>query len=336
VDLLASNVASEDEPRAETSSARRTPRRIRGLQIAAGVALAAIAVSWLGRWWAAGDLIAQFTTQLVVVLAGLGLLLAVTRQWGWSAICYIAALPAAAQLVWLYLPAAQGEPMTQPLRILSFNLLITNTDYQRIIDLVERVDPDVICFAELESHLRDGLAPLATRYPYSAGDSRYWNLGTVILSRHPLLKIPGEETLGMAHSPLAAAQIDWEGRRLTLVAVHTKSPTSLARVELRDQQLASLERTIDRLDGPVAVVGDFNATMWSTSLRRLLARTGLRDSRHGFGIQPTWPAWAWPLRIPIDHVLVSPDIRVHRRWIEKPAGSDHLPVVTEISIGREP
>jgi hypothetical protein len=41
----------------------------------------------------------------------------------------------------------------------------------------------------------------------------------------------------------------------------------------------------------------------------------LTDSTCGFGYQPTWPVANRWLRVPIDHCLVSNDIRVVRRKI---------------------
>jgi endonuclease/exonuclease/phosphatase (EEP) superfamily protein YafD len=60
--------------------------------------------------------------------------------------------------------------------------------------------------------------------------------------------------------------------------------------------------------------------------RDFLATTGLKDSRVGFGWQPTWPTGSMSLRIPIDHVLVEPDLVVLERQVGPDIGSDHLPV----------
>ena len=68
----------------------------------------------------------------------------------------------------------------------------------------------------------------------------------------------------------------------------------------------------------------------------LMRQTGLDNARKGFGLLPTWPAFMpWPfLRIPIDHCLVSPDIRVIRMRTGRTIGSDHLPIIVDMAIPR--
>ena len=58
----------------------------------------------------------------------------------------------------------------------------------------------------------------------------------------------------------------------------------------------------------------------------------MRDARRGFRIQPSWPNFIWPLRIPIDHTLVSRDVHIVDRGLGPSVGSDHLPVVMDFEI----
>ena len=64
--------------------------------------------------------------------------------------------------------------------------------------------------------------------------------------------------------------------------------------------------------GSTIVLGDLNCTDGSVFFRDLLATTGLRDSRLGFGRQGSWPTDQF-YRIAIDHVFVSTDIAVSDR-----------------------
>ena len=81
---------------------------------------------------------------------------------------------------------------------------------------------------------------------------------------------------------------------------------------------------------PVMVLGDLNATSWTPYFAELILAGGLSDSRRGFGVASTWPGFMpLPLRIPIDHCLVSREIGVRERRVGQPVGSDHRPIVVD-------
>ena len=98
---------------------------------------------------------------------------------------------------------------------------------------------------------------------------------------------------------------------------------------------ATLAGVARGLPEPVLVLGDLNASPWSSHFRRFLRDSGLRDSAQGRGVQPTWPAgmpWLW---IPIDHCLHSPQLQVVARHVGPNLGSDHYPVVVDFVVNRK-
>jgi endonuclease/exonuclease/phosphatase (EEP) superfamily protein YafD len=101
---------------------------------------------------------------------------------------------------------------------------------------------------------------------------------------------------------------------------------------LRNDQLRAIAKFLQGVEGSRLVMGDLNTTSWSPHFRDLLAATGLVDSRRGRGMQPTWTAFRGLVRLPLDHVLVSPDITVTARRVGPPIGSDHLPVIVELEF----
>ena len=70
--------------------------------------------------------------------------------------------------------------------------------------------------------------------------------------------------------------------------------------------------------------------MWSIDYEKFINITKLKNSRMGVGILPTWPAPV-PL-IPIDHVLVSSDIKVRNISVGRDIGSDHLPLIVDLIL----
>ena len=81
---------------------------------------------------------------------------------------------------------------------------------------------------------------------------------------------------------------------------------------------------------PHFIIGDFNATPWSTAFRDMQSAGGLVNSQVGFGHSPTWPAGLG--MIPIDHLLHSDSLITVDRQIGKARGSDHKPLI--VTLGR--
>ncbi|NEN99201.1 MAG: hypothetical protein F6K50_28090 [Moorea sp. SIO3I7] len=99
-----------------------------------------------------------------------------------------------------------------------------------------------------------------------------------------------------------------------------------------EEEIGDLIRKIEK---PVVLIGDLNVTMWSPYYKSLIQSSGLRDARAGFGILPTLsqfsPANPW-LAIPVDHCLVSRDVKVIKMRTGPDLGSYHLPVITDIAL----
>lgn len=101
---------------------------------------------------------------------------------------------------------------------------------------------------------------------------------------------------------------------------------------MRNEQLTALAQFVTDIRGPIVLLGDLNTSPWSFFFRRLLEQSGLRDSAKGYGVQPTWPSFFRPARIPIDHCLHSPDMVVTDRRVGEAFGSDHLPLIVELAF----
>jgi endonuclease/exonuclease/phosphatase (EEP) superfamily protein YafD len=88
------------------------------------------------------------------------------------------------------------------------------------------------------------------------------------------------------------------------------------------------------VDGPVRLLlGDFNATLDHSVLRRLLA-TGYRDAAdvRGDGMGTTWPYDKLFPRIALDHVLADRRVGVRAFAIHAVPRSDHRALYAELVL----
>ena len=97
---------------------------------------------------------------------------------------------------------------------------------------------------------------------------------------------------------------------MNVAVSHPTPPVGKDNHSDRNTQLSNLGEAVSLLEGPTVLIGDLNITMWSHAYDKLLEKTGLRDARKGFVIEPTWPLLLPIAMIPIDHAFVSKDVDV--------------------------
>jgi endonuclease/exonuclease/phosphatase (EEP) superfamily protein YafD len=210
------------------------------------------------------------------------------------------------------------------IRVMSFNTRLQNSDWRAVADEVVRHNPDIVVLLEIGRSKLPILEALEAVWPHRADclDEDYCQI--VILSKFAFVS---SKARAHWHGP-SMVQIDYgpELGRLTLMGVHTTRPPLSAR---QLEQMRALGDELSAGDGPRIVAGDFNAAPTSLMLRTVLARSGF-ELASGLA---TWPATLGLPQIAIDHIIVSPGLRIlGPSRIGSAAGSDHYPVITEIAI----
>lgn len=229
------------------------------------------------------------------------------------------------------------------LRVMTANVGAGIALDRRIIRAIHREHPDIIAMQELTaaqgSRLRDALV---ADYPHAmmSGDS---NEGRGIFSKHPIIR---ERIVHLAKDrPDIVAVIDVDGVSLTVVVGHPRPQ----RVTSRGLafSLASLRQMIHlgRLaidEGNTILVGDLNMTPRHPSYLRI-AHLGMVDAfaHAGKGRGLTFPVSLGkstnnlpvPPVVRFDYIWVTPDVRVRSCHVGAMTGSDHLPVVADITLG---
>jgi endonuclease/exonuclease/phosphatase (EEP) superfamily protein YafD len=292
--------------------------------------LTAAVVVWFGRSCWTCELLSHFPAQLAAIALVPCVMLAVV---GCRRDLVIAGAVAAwhvAALVPFYahVPRLLAPPPSDArvIRVVALNVAAENRDRARVIGFVRATRPDVLVMTEVNDFWVKALDAVAGDFPIRRLEPRESHYGIALLSRLPLTILDGKPA--GAHALVARLAQP----RLTLVGTHAVPPLTPQLLMRRNQEFAVLAAFIRRQAEPVVLVGDLNSSSWSPAFRDLLRDAGLRDSRLGRGVQYTWPAWLPMVQIPIDHALVSPGVRVHGRFVGERVGSDHLPVVVDVSV----
>ncbi len=324
------------------------------------LALTILALVFVAGYFASHSYLADLSTNFRLQYLGLGIVacaVAALQQRLKTLICLIIlTFPQGAQVLPYYVPPKFLHSKLSPrstlpgehhdsnsaansndvLRVLSFNVLYTNDQYSRAVELVKTTLPEVVvaleCTPEWYDALREGLGD---DYPYASGDVFPNWTGNRIFSRFPLKA--ATDDLSFRFIPESEFQMavtfQWQGQTVFVTAVHAASPISVRRFQLRNKELTQIGSISRQIVGPAIVAGDFNCTSGSPYFRDLVQQSGFADTRQGFGWQPSWPSWLpASLRIPIDHVLVNEYWEVLHREIGPDFGSDHLPVIVDLRL----
>jgi endonuclease/exonuclease/phosphatase (EEP) superfamily protein YafD len=305
------------------------------------------------RWWWAG--INMFLPQFLWAIPGL-ILLPLTiwraRAWTWvplGAMTYVAL--SLMGFCWANPARAEGTP----LRVMTYNVQL----WQRgtigaILAEIRRADPDILCLQDAYGATRGRVGEyLKSRHVASFGQY-------VIASRFPVVvSVPGDISYRGERHTYLRAQIDVRGQIVTIVSAHFVTPrdalgtlraaslwetgVSLTKQNLSDRiiQARALANDLREIDGPIIVAGDLNAPP-SSLVTRTLTDLGLVDafsvSGRGYGY-----TFGHTLNIGLlggysflrlDRILVSRHVKLSRTWVGGSHGSDHRPVIAQVTLQR--
>ncbi|QDU37935.1 Endonuclease/Exonuclease/phosphatase family protein [Maioricimonas rarisocia] len=288
-------------------------------------------IGWFGQYSYLADLTAHFRLQYLLLAVPLTLLLASMRQWKSASAGLAVVLINAGCIAPLFgTSPASVTAGTTPLKVIAVNVHVMNRNHAPLQEWVRSEQPDVIIVSELSTAWSTAMDELSDLLPHQFERLDNGNGGLGLYSRFPIEE--SEWHLLGDVNYAGRIRITVDGVPVTLFGVHTYAPFHRWMSEMRDYQFGQLADLVNQTDTRVIVAGDLNATTWSAGLKQMLAATGLIDTRVGFGLQPTWPDAAWPLRIAIDHCLVSDGITTVDRQVGPAIGSDHFPIVADLRL----
>jgi endonuclease/exonuclease/phosphatase (EEP) superfamily protein YafD len=222
-------------------------------------------------------------------------------------------------------------------RLLISNVQMENTDHERLLRLVRDTDPDILLAVETNERWVQALEGLTADYPYVVRRPQDNWFGMVLFSRLPLLESK-VEFLVQDDIPSVLAVLELAGDRIVLRGLHPRPPEPLRDQDStpRDAELVLVGRSIGKQNGaPTIVAGDLNDVAWSATTQLFLRLSGLLDPRMGRGLYSTYNARNPLVRWPLDHLFHSNHFRLAELRRCDDIGSDHFPVLVELSYEPE-
>lgn len=298
------------------------------LHLFTGSLLAATLISRLGSFFFVFELFSHFAVQYAV------LALALTGYWLYAKPRWLAAIAVLVVLLnglliypWLAALKPDGAG-PHDVRVLHANVLYANTDYTRIVRLVQQQSPDLFVLQEMTPESIGGVSALKSLFPYQY---HIWSKG-------PCHILVGSRTPIRVDSSLArperviSLKTSIRGHEMALLTAHPQTPILPSSFNDRNRQLAFISQKARQQRIPAVLLGDFNISVFSPVYRRLLTSAGLTACRLGFGLQPTWPRFLPFMFIPIDHAFVNNGFRTVNFQTLTQDGSDHKAVVVDLAF----
>jgi endonuclease/exonuclease/phosphatase (EEP) superfamily protein YafD len=300
-------------------------------------AMLSIVTLFASHWWIA-DLLTNFRVQMCIGICGLLFLVLVTRQWTWVAIGIVLLVfhgwRTAPYLIPRTAPTAQTTQ--QNFRLLTANVLTSNSSYASLVELLRKEQPDFVVLMEINKRWAEHLDVLEDLYPHQELHPREHNFGIAILSRQPWTKMEsmsfGDIELPWLKAKFKIGADTSTGLPLEIIAVHPLPPVSARNADYRNTQLMEISSQVD-LGSARIVTGDFNLTPWSPWFNKVARETQTTDAAHGFGLTRTWEVFPTIIGgLKIDHALVSDEVEVQEFRVGPDIGSDHRPVIVDFSV----
>jgi len=235
-------------------------------------------------------------------------------------------------LLFTSLQLAQFAPIKAKISIVNFivynaNVLTSNKSHDLILNQIILQSPDVITLQEFSSDLQLSLMPLDVLYPHQVLQPRNDNFGMALYSKRPII----EQNI-LKFEPLKLPTIDaliQTDPPVRIITTHPIPPMNKTMFNARNQHMQELAQHIQLQTDLLILTGDFNNTPFTQSFNQFLKQSQLTQARKHGGINNSWPSQFKNigLMIPIDHILLSPQINQFELQVLPAIDSDHLPLL---------
>jgi len=279
------------------------------------------------------ELTTHFRLQYVLTAVACALVFTIYQSWKFVPIAVLCAILNGVYLA-PYWRAPEAQNGTgQPFRVLHANVLKDNQNYEGALRLIQQSNADLLVLQEVTDDWVQQLKVLEKEYPYFKSVPGLAGSGMALFSRFAFADLEVLTLDESTHIAIKAKIKVGENKEVTVLSLHPTTPITASKFANRNRQFKAASTIMRSTSGPKFIIGDLNTTMWSPYFTDLVRTSGLRDARKGFGLVNSWPM-PLPsfLRLPIDHCLVSDDVKVSSIKLGPGIRSDHRPLVIDLLL----
>jgi endonuclease/exonuclease/phosphatase (EEP) superfamily protein YafD len=221
------------------------------------------------------------------------------------------------------------------IKILQFNILFKNNDFAKSIPWIIKQNADIVVLQEVNESRAAELDELKKHYKWSRvkTNNRREAFGMAIFSNVPVNKFD-YIAINDGWNNYTRTELLISNIKLNLYELHTTPPVSKHFYEQRNIGMSLLADTLREDKTPHRLLlGDLNSTIYSPNFQNIITQADLHHAQQGYNMEGSWPSMLPSfLRIGIDQMLASKQIKIESRVIAPYKGSDHLPVITNVTL----
>lgn len=222
----------------------------------------------------------------------------------------------------------------QTLRIFSANVYQYNRAYDRMLQQIRRMNPDVIFLLETDAGWADAVKELTADYPYTLLSPLDNTYGLLFYSR---LKLEGGKVAFLVKDTIPSIETGLylpSGQKIMLWGLHPEPPVPGENLyaTAKDKELMKVALKVKDCKLPVVVFGDLNDVAWSHTTELFRKTSQLLDPRRGRGFYSTFSAHHWFIRFPLDYIFCSKEFGLVQMKRLPKNGSDHFATFTQVAF----
>ncbi|WP_333662689.1 endonuclease/exonuclease/phosphatase family protein [Chishuiella changwenlii] len=252
-------------------------------------------------------------------------------------------LVSAIYLLWVIIPytvigkkmidEVKLRPDEKPLDIMVYNVLQYNEEYQKLVDLLKKRNPDIVFLLETNKKWMESIKEATDEYKYKIEVPLENTYGLLFYSKLPV-KHQEINYLISDKIPSIVADIEYNKQTIRMYGLHPTPPVPQENEESteRDAEILLIGKKAKEYQKASIVFGDLNDVAWSRTTRLFLKTSKMLDPRRGRGMFSTFHANYWFLRWPLDHFFLSSQFRLVEMIREPHIGSDHYPISIKVVL----